>query len=207
MHPNPAFRKADDDRALTDAASRSFGALTVVVEDQVIAAHVPFLLTGHRIASHLVRSNPIARHLMKSGSSKALMIVSGPDGYISPDWYGEEQLVPTWNYVALHLRGTVTALEPDRLRSHLDELSERFEATLAPKPPWTMDKMDDTIIDKLMRTITPVEMIIETVESTYKLNQNRTDSARFAAAAEVERAPLGHNQVDLARLMRSLPDR
>ena len=104
MHPNPAYRQQPDARALEFAAERGFGALTVAGPEGVLAAHVPFLVEDGVMAGHLVRSNPLAR-LLKGGPVTALMVVTGPDGYISPDWYGEEDRVPTWNYVAVHLRG------------------------------------------------------------------------------------------------------
>lgn len=206
MHPNAAFRGVEADRALCDARERGFGVLTVNGPDGILASHLPVIIGTADIHAHLVRSNPIARLLGKAGPQDALLVVSGPDGYISPDWYGEDDLVPTWNYVAVHLRGTVTALPDEALRPHLDHLSEQYEAHLAPKRPWTMDKMDPEVIAKLMRMLVPVHMTIDKIESTYKLNQNRTPDARHRAAAEVVRSPLGHDQQALARMMTDQPD-
>lgn len=182
MHPNPAYRQEPESRALAFAAERGFGTLTAAGPDGVLAAHVPFVLEDGRLAAHLVRSNPLARHL-KSGPATALMIVSGPDGYVSPDWYGEADRVPTWNYVAVHLRGQLALLPEDRLRPHLERLSADFEGRLAPKPPWTLEKMSEAALASMLRQIVPVEMPIEAVASTFKLNQNRSAAAREGAAA------------------------
>ena len=134
------------------------------------------------------------------------MAVSGPDGYVSPDWYGEEGHVPTWNYVVVHLRGPLRLLEADRLRPHLARLSAEFEGRLAPKPPWTLDKMEEAALAGMLRQIVPVEMAIETVESTFKLNQNRGPAARAgAAAALAEGGSPGMETAALAALMRD-PD-
>ncbi len=168
----------------------------------VLAAHVPFVLEGDRLAAHLARSNPIARRLRR-GPAPALMIVSGPDAYVSPDWYGEADLVPTWNYVAVHLAGPLALLDADRLRPHLERLSAEFEARLAPKPPWTLDKMDEAALEAQLRQIVPVEMAVETVESTFKLNQNRSPAARAGAAAALARGGTpGMEPAELAALMR-----
>ncbi|MGR3715641.1 MAG: FMN-binding negative transcriptional regulator [Thermohalobaculum sp.] len=186
MHPNPAFRQEPQVRALDFARERGFGALTIAGSgagpEGVLAAHVPFLVEDGRMAAHMVRSNPLARHL-KGGPAAALMIVSGPDGYISPDWYGEPDRVPTWNYVAVHLRGQLRLIDEARLRAHLDQLAANFKARLAPKAPWKTDKMTPDVLARLLRQIVPVEMTIESVDSTFKLNQNGPTSARLGAAA------------------------
>ena len=83
--------------------------------DVPLLSHVPFIVAedGAAVHAHLVRANPIAR-LLAAGERPAVLAVSGPDGYVSPDWYGAEpDQVPTWNYVAVHLRGTLR-LRPRR---------------------------------------------------------------------------------------------
>ncbi len=182
MHPNPAYRNAPKVRAMEFATERGFGALTVAGPEGILAAHIPFIVEKGVMAAHMVRSNPLARHL-GGGPAAALMIVSGPDGYISPDWYGEPDRVPTWNYVAVHIRGQLRLIDEAGLRAHLDRLAARFEARLAPKPPWKTDKMTPDVLARLLRQIVPVEMTIESVDSTFKLNQNGPASARLGAAA------------------------
>jgi transcriptional regulator len=206
MHPNPAFRQEAETRALAFAAERGFGAFSFAGPEGVLAAHVPFVLEDGVLAAHMVRSNPIVR-LLRDGPAPALMIVSGPDAYISPDWYGEDDKVPTWNYVAVHLRGVLRLLPEDRLRAHLDRLSGIFEARLAPKPAWKADKMTPDVLAKMMRQIVPVEMTVDTVDSTFKLNQNREDSARLAAAAVLDGGGTpGMETTALAALMRGIGD-
>ncbi|MEM0944790.1 MAG: FMN-binding negative transcriptional regulator [Pseudomonadota bacterium] len=205
MHPNPSFRQTDDAAAQAFAAARGFGVLTVAGEAGVMAAHVPFVLEGARVAAHLVRSNPIARAL-RAGPVEALLIVSGPDAYISPDWYGEADKVPTWNYVAVDLRGALALLPQERLLPHLETLSARFEADL-PKRPWTHGKMTPGVMEGLMRQIVPVEMAVTSVDSTFKLNQNRSAAARAGAAAELASGTTpGQETARLAAMMRALAD-
>ena len=182
MHPNPVFRQEARESALALARERGFGTFTVAGPEGVLAAHLPFALDEDRVLAHLVRANPIARRLRRE-PARALLIVSGPDGYVSPDWYGEAQLVPTWNYAAVHLRGELRLLDDTALRPILDRLSETFEARLAPKPPWKTDKVEEGLLARMMRQIVPIEMSVDSVDSTFKLNQNRSDTARAGAAA------------------------
>ncbi len=203
MHPNPIYRTPGDARNLAFARERGFGLVTVAGPEGPLASHIPFVVSedGTRIAAHIVRSNPI-RLALKDGPLPALMAVSGPHGYISPDWYGMEDQVPTWNYVAVHLRGALRLAPPEGLRAHLERLSESFERRLAPKPVWTLDKMTPDALARLERMILPVEMTVESTDGTWKFSQNKPFSAMLGAAEGLEASPLGAEIAALAAMMR-----
>ena len=171
--------------------------------DGPLAAHVPFLITddGASIDLHLARSNPIARIALPA---KALIAVSGPDAYISPDWYGVPDQVPTWNYVAVHLRGPLRAMPAETLRQHADALSARFEADLLPKKPWVSGKMTEGVMDRMMRMILPFRMELESIDGTWKLNQNKDLAVRLAAATALEQRPSVGAATALSALMRAV---
>ena len=199
MHPNPIFRKAGEDWARGYAAARGFGMLAVNADEGPLLSHIPFLLEGDTAEFHLMRSNPIAR----LGDGAAVLAVGGPDGYISPDWYGVADQVPTWNYIAVHLRGRLERRPREEIRGVVDRLSARFEAELHPKPPWTSGKMNPDVLERMLGFIVPFHLHVEGVLSTVKLNQNKDDRARLAAADGVEQSP--RRTPGLAALMRDPP--
>jgi transcriptional regulator len=203
MHPNPAFRKVADEVTLAFLRARAFGVLAVNADAGPHLAHMPFLLSenGAFADLHLVRSNPIARLDGVAG----VIAVSGPDGYVSPDWYGVEDQVPTWNYVAVHIRGRLERLGDGLMRDMLDRQSAAYETRLLPKRPWTADKMSEGALERLMRSILPFRLHVERIDSTWKLNQNKTEAARIGAAAEMERSAIGQETGTLAGLMRDPP--
>lgn len=194
MHPNPAFRQDPRETNLAFARARGFGILSINGPDGPLAAHVPFLLNDDASFAemHLARSNPIARAALPA---PALLAVSGADTYISPDWYGlHEQVpdqVPTWNYVAVHLRGILEPLPEDALRPHVDALSAEHESRIVGKRPWTSAKMSDGAMPRMMRMILPFRFRVTSVEGTWKLSQNKTPEirARTADALSQGRAP------------------
>ncbi|WP_102225957.1 FMN-binding negative transcriptional regulator [Acidimangrovimonas sediminis] len=204
MHPNPAFRQTPQELNLLFARARGFGTLALNGAAGPLISHIPFVLSGdgRHAAFHLVRSNPIARALAE-GARDAVLAISGPQGYVSPDWYGSEDQVPTWNYVAVHLRGPVELLPQEGLRAHLDALSARFEADLAPKLPWTADKMTEGAMERMMRQIVPARLTIAQIDSTWKLGQNKPETARLGAADGIEAAGLSPEAATLAALMRA----
>ena len=203
MHPNPAFRKTAADHNLAFARARGFGVLSVNGPDGPLMAHVPFLLSddGTMADLHLARSNAV---IAAGLPAQAVLAVIGPDAYISPDWYGVEDQVPTWNYIAVHLRGTLVQLPDEAMDGHVNALSDRFEARLAPKPVWKSTKMGDGVMDRMKRMILPFRLNITTVDGTWKLNQNKTPAARAGVIVALDAQ--GGAQAEIARAMRDLSD-
>jgi len=204
MHPNPIYRRAPETHAIEFARDRSFGQITAMGPDGLLASHVPILLSDDAttLDLHLVRSNPIARAL--SSPLDVLLAITGPDGYVSPDWYGVDDQVPTWNYVSVHIRGALEKLDQDMIRDVLDRQSALFENRL-PKPAWTTQKMTTEVLDKMMRQIVPCRLTITDVQSTFKLNQNKPEDVRLRAADEMAQSGIGMETNALATLMRSPP--
>jgi transcriptional regulator len=204
MHPNPIFRGVDDSRSLAFVRARGFGAFLVNGDTVPLVAHAPFTLSadGTHITAHLMRSNPITR-AAREGCA-AVLSVTGPDAYVSPDWYGVSDQVPTWNYVAVHLEGRLQTGASEDMRPVLDTLSAEFEERLPGKVPWTMDKMTPDIAERMMRMILPITMEVTALRSTWKLGQNKPDAVRHAAAARLEEGT-GSDIPALAALMREMP--
>ena len=203
MHPNLAFRKTAADRNLAFARARGFGVLSVNGPEGPLMAHVPFLLSddGTMADLHLARSNAV---IAAGLPARAILAVIGPDAYISPDWYGVADQVPTWNYIAVHLRGTLVQLPDEAMDGHVNALSDRFEARLAPKPVWKSTKMGDGVMDRMKRMILPFRLNITTVDGTWKLNQNKTPAARAGVIVALDAQ--GGAQAEIARAMRDLSD-
>lgn len=206
MHPNPTFRKAEAARNIEFARGRAFGVLAINADAGPLMSHIPFQLSedGRSLEAHLVRSNPILRAL-QDGPLDAVIAVSGADSYISPDWYGVADQVPTWNYVAVHLRGRLRALPQDDLQGVLERLSGAMETRLLPKPIWTIDKMGDGVAAKMMRMIAPIAMEVSSIDGTWKLGQNKDEAARLGGAAGVAADGVGVETDDLAALMKEPP--
>jgi transcriptional regulator len=202
MHPNPAFRQDPDSRNIGFARERGFGTLAINADDGPLTAHIPFLLSedGKQAELHLIRSNPIARPCKVP--QKAVITVTGPDSYISPDWYKVADQVPTWNYVAIRISGTLSPLPQDELHPLLDRLSAHFEAHLLPKTPWTSGKMSDGVLARMMRQIQPFHFEVARIDGTWKLGQNKPDNARLNAADHVAGYGIGHEIHILSALMR-----
>ncbi|MEM9714993.1 MAG: FMN-binding negative transcriptional regulator [Pseudomonadota bacterium] len=192
MHPNSIFRRNPRDRDIAASKARAFGALMVSADGPPLVSHIPFIFeTDDVILGHVVRNSPMA-NAMAEGTD-AMMVVSLGDSYISPDWYGVEDQVPTWNYVAIHVIGRATLVPHENLADTLAAQSAELEARLAPKAPWHADKMGEGVYERMQRAIVPFRMEITDIQSTWKLNQNKTPEAIEGAAGALREAEFGLN--------------
>src|SRR5438105_8078807 len=112
MYIPAAFRESRPEALHALIRAHSFGTLISVVDSELFATHMPFLLDADRgrngtLVGHLARPNP---HWHSFGSL-ALAIFQGPHAYVSPSWYATDQAVPTWNYTAVHAYGVPLIVE------------------------------------------------------------------------------------------------
>jgi len=175
----PTAFQVDRAASLAFAAARGFGLIAACHGGSPVASPLPFHLDyardgSPRVAFHVARANPLAGLADKGGVW--LMSVLGADAYVSPDWYASSDQVPTWLYQTVQLSGPVRPMAADALAQHLDDLAATFEGWLAPKPPWTAERVTPARRKQLMKAIVGIEMNVETVAGSFKLNQHKSDA-------------------------------
>jgi transcriptional regulator len=127
------------------------------------------------LRGHLARPNPQWRDV--TTEVEALAIFDGPDTYISPAFYEAKrltgQVVPTWNYTTVHVRGPLVArAEPEWLLAHVRRLVERHEAGRT--EPWSVDDAPPGYVETQVRAIVGLELRISRIDVKRKLSQNRS---------------------------------
>lgn len=198
MHPNPLFRT--DDRALMESLidAIGFGMVFAQTPDGPRVAHTPLLSTGDgAVQFHLARGNALTRHL---DGATALVVVNGPDAYVSPRWYANRDTVPTWDYVALELEGRVRKMADEGLEAFLHAAIAKHEGRLGGEP-WLAEESSEKVWSGLFRGIAGFELEVQAWRPTLKLSQKKTPEERAAITEGLEAA--GH--AALAHLIRSLP--
>ncbi len=160
---------------LLDAAERGFGHLVVTGANGPCATPLPFLIdTGSPVIvrAHLARPNPVWRH----APCTALIIVAGADAYVSPSLYPSKaehgKVVPTWNYEVIHLRGELRVHDDaEWVEQQVRDLTARHERDRS--APWSIDDAPRDYVDKMLRSIVGIELVIDCVDGKRKLSQNR----------------------------------
>jgi len=170
---------APDDAAVRELLTHP-GAADLVTATPVglLSSTLPFSYdpdTGEHgtVLAHLARNNEQWRQPVLG---EALVIVRGPDAYVSPSWYASKsehgRVVPTWNYVTAHVYGTVTVHDdPAWVEGMVRRLTTQHEA--GRPAPWSVDDAPGKFIAGQLRAIVGLELTISRVEAKFKLSQNR----------------------------------
>lgn len=183
-------------------------AIMISTRDGAVSpSHLPFVLDrtagpNGTLYAHMSRANPHGS-LIGAGTP-ALVIFQGPHAYISPNWYGPGDAVPTWDYATVHAHGIATVVEDDdAVRHHLETLIARFEGD--GPDAWSMAGQKDSYLDGMQRGIIAFELPIERLEGKFKLSQNRPDSDRKNVADQLLKSARGSDR-ELADLMHARED-
>ncbi|MBO9558547.1 MAG: FMN-binding negative transcriptional regulator [Caulobacter sp.] len=193
MHPANAFRVEDREALLTFVREHAFVTLAAAVGGLPLVAQAPVVVRELDFGEvaldfHLSRANALAMHLVQG--FRAVALATGPHAYVSPDWYGTNDQVPTWNYVSVEAGGVVAPLSDAETLALLDDLSAQEEARLLPKKPWTRDKMTTARFEGLIRGIVGCRLTVERLEGTFKLGQNKTAAERAGVIAALGDDPV-----------------
>lgn len=187
---NPAHFVEDREEVLTDFIHRHpLAVLVTCSANGPEATHVPMVLhtdIGEHgvLRCHMARANPHWKSL--ADTAAVLAIFAGADHYITPGWYPSTRehgkVVPTWNYIAVHVRGTGRLMkEPHELLAHLKEMTRRNEQPF--KEPWSVDNAPSDYINALTNAIVGIEISISTIEGKWKASQNRVHADREGVIA------------------------
>lgn len=213
MYVPPAFAIADDAEieSFVDAAGAAH--LVTLAGNTPLASLIPVIWDRSepgpggrgRLLGHLALANRQWEAI--APGSVALAIVGGPQAYVSPAWYPAKaqhgRVVPTWNYVAVHLTGEVAVhRDPGWLRDVVTRLTDRHERGRA--QPWAVTDAPAAYLDGQLRGIAGVEVAVATVEGKRKLSQNRSAEDQAGVVAGLRGEP-GPGPAAIASLMAGSP--
>jgi transcriptional regulator len=177
----PAHFAADDAAVHELLAHHGAADLVTATPQGLLCTLLPFVYdpdAGPRgaLLGHLARNND---QWAQPVVGEALVIVRGPDAYVTPNWYASKaehgRVVPTWNYVTAHVYGRLVVHDdPVWVGGLVRRLTDRHEAD-NPKP-WSVDDAPGAFIAGQLRAIVGVELIISRVEAKFKLSQNRSEA-------------------------------
>lgn len=173
----PAHFATDDANGLIARLARRWAGVLITIDEDgaPVGTHMPILWDADRkiATGHIARANP----QWKRGAGPGLIVLSGPEAYVTPAWYPSKaehgKAVPTWNYEAVHITGRVEWFEDvARLESVVTELSHFHEHDRA--DAWSIDDAPRAYIDALLRGIVGVTVYATRIEAKRKLSQNKS---------------------------------
>jgi transcriptional regulator len=175
------------------------------------ADHLPLHLAAdiapHGVLhGHVARANPLWRD---AADTEVLVIFQGPQAYVTPSWYetkrADGKAVPTWNYVVVHARGRLRAIDdPAWLRAQLEALVDRHEGPLP--EPWHIADAPPDYIEKMLKAIVGIEIVISEVTGKWKTSQNQPPANREGVVAGLRQQGTD-DTLSMAELVARLPAR
>ncbi|HYG20013.1 MAG TPA: FMN-binding negative transcriptional regulator [Ohtaekwangia sp.] len=170
MYTPAKFKLADEYAIQAFIRQNGFGLLINHPEGNLWATHIPMVLSedGKKLSGHVSRANKAWKGF--HSDVEVLAVFQGPHAYISSSWYDHEN-VPTWNYLAAHVYGTIRTVEGDELYEGLKQLTDKYEA--ASEHPVAIETMSASYLKNAMLGVVGFEILITRIEATRKLSQNR----------------------------------
>ena len=188
MYLPSAFREDSLEVQHDFIRAHPLGVLMSSGEGGLMANHIPCLLYPEGphgvLRLHMARANPQWKELAAGGD--CLLVFHGAQAYITPSWYATKaethKVVPTWNFVAVHVWGTPTVHDdPTWVRAQIGALTDAQEK--ARVQPWRVEDAPEDFIAAQMRAIVGIEIAITRLEGKWKVSQNRNAADRQGVAA------------------------
>lgn len=152
---------------------------------QPSATQVPLLYTeadGKKmLIGHIMKKTD--HHLSLKQNPSVLALFTGPHSYISASWYKNPQVASTWNYMSVHIRGTIKFVDELRLKQILNITTGFFEND--DKSAASYSSIPGTYINELINAIEGFEIEIESIKAVFKLSQNKDDATAKRIAEEL----------------------
>ncbi|MGZ3797473.1 MAG: FMN-binding negative transcriptional regulator [Pseudobdellovibrionaceae bacterium] len=170
-------------------------------------SHIPLIVqkyeNGLKLIGHLARVNP---HWKLIDGQPLTAIFHGPNAYITPNWYAEND-VPTWNYAVVHAVGQGRLISDyDGIVACLKSLTAQVEAQS--KNPWNFWLPTDLESSaELTSAITGFEIDVKDINAKFKLSQNRSLSDRNGTIAGLESERTDENSRKISELMKRICNR
>lgn len=174
------FKQDDQQQLLALIRDYPFATLITYSESGIEANHLPTSISWQEdklyLHAHIGKVNTVWKSVTEA--SEVLVIFNGPNCYISPNNYPTKQqtgkAVPTWNYVAVHVKGDIAFIyDPNWIYQALETLTTEHESDL--KTPWSMSDAPASYIKKMLSAIVGIEIAVTSIAGQWKLSQNQPE--------------------------------
>ena len=203
MRHTPGYVTTDPEEVKRLIRSNSWATIVSHTSTGLVASHYPVVLEENEddivIVSHVGRPD---EKLHELGEHEILVIIQGAHGYISPGWYDEGDIIPTWNHVTAHLYGVPEILSDEENFRVLGELVDYFEDSM-PHP--VSLQLDEQSSRRIAKGTVGIRLRVTRFDARLKLSQNKSPEVRERIISELQ---AGENYANppLAREMMRIDD-
>ena len=182
MYPPPHHQVNDIDKMIAVIKQYPLGMLVSVKDNKPLLTHIPFIYNDKigRLVAHIDKNNPQLETLQDGAN--VTVVFKGPDCYISPSIYDSENQLPTWNYIIVHITGTIQLInDPEAAKQSMITMTEFLEE---PDHKFILHK-NNPKMDRFVNYIQAFEIEITNWEGKFKLSQDKTEVDQTNAKNEL----------------------
>ena len=175
MYDLPHYKEHDAQIVDEFIAQYPFAFLTGSnAQHQPVATQLPMFVqekNGKKILTgHLMKNTD--HHKAFVQNPHVLAVFSGAHAYVSGTWYSNPHTASTWNYMSVQAKGSLKFLDDAALIDILRTTTLHFENN-NPQSTTIYDKLPQDYTQKLIKAIVAFEIEVETMDTVFKLSQNR----------------------------------
>jgi len=184
MYIPSLFKESDTATIERFVDEHPLATVVLVTDGQPHVDHIPFmrisgLSPGGVLIAHVAKANNTWKLIDQTPS--AMLVFTGASAYVSPSFYPSKpithEVVPTWNYVGVHLKGKLSySHDHHEKKRTVDHLTRKMEATRS--EPWSIDDAPASYIATMLSGVVALSFQIETIEAKFKASQNKTRKDR-----------------------------
>lgn len=137
-------------------------------------------LVGTTLLGHIARANPQWQSIDES--IPALLVFSGPHGYVSPTSYASDPSVPTWDYAAVHLTVRAEVLEGADECMRIVRETVRAAEDLMPTR-WN-DESSVPTFERIVNGVVGFRLTVTDEKAVFKVSQDKSDDVRERVARD-----------------------
>ncbi len=192
MYKFSYFTETDEEKVLDFMQKNSFAVITGILNNKPVATHVP--LEIKKINERLVFTG----HIMKatdhykafSENENVLVIFSGPQCYVSANWYVTKNVASTWNYIDVQAKGKIRFTDDDGTLKIIRDITQKYESE---ESEAAFNKLPNDYVERLSKAIIGFNIEVESVENVFKLSQNHDEQTRRQIIAHLKNSNHFHS--------------
>jgi len=187
MYTPSHYNNQDIDEIKDFLRNNSFGILINILDNKPWGTHIPLELETDEngddiLVGHIAKANPQWKYF--NDKAEVLCIFNGPHAYVSSSWYKEEE-VPTWNYIAVHVYGTLKILTEEETMQSMHRLVDKYEKSS--KNPISLKNLSSKTL-RQVKGVVGFQVQVSDIQATYKLSQTQAED-HHKIISELEERP------------------
>jgi transcriptional regulator len=189
MYNLPYFKAEDQHEILAFLQAHPFIFLTGSFQNgRQVVTQIPILVEVKEdkiiLHGHIMRHTD--HHQAFIENNQVLAVATGPNAYVSATWYTNPQIGSTWNYMSVHMQGTISLKGEEELKQLMRKLTLHFEDYNTASATY-YDNLPDTFLKPMMQAIVAFEIEVSSLENVFKLSQNRDEASYLRIIDELEK--------------------